>query len=331
MEYNYVFFDCSAEYYCIARRDFEMLSNVKIRTGGLAKGGRIAQKAFQIHRNGRLNAKVTMPFQSIWNKKYVGELNFFENKPICFLFGCGTEQAWRMRLIPYLRKTYPDCRIALLIRDRIAILKRNNPHFNLESAKKTFDRIYTISAVEAEKFDLRLAPVMCSRHPVSVAENDLKSDVVFIGKAKDRTDTICRAYQKFTEAGLLCDFLLVGDAGLTDVPKGLSVSSGIVPYSEMLRRTVNARCVFEVTQKGIGSMTSRFLEALCYNKLLISDNQDLVNTKFYDPTYIQLFEDVEDIDVSFVKRDVTVDYGYKDEYSPIRLLEYIDRDLQSPG
>ena len=331
MKYNYVFFDNSAEYYRIARRDLESLPNVRVRMRELTSAGWFAKKLFKIHSSGRLNKRVRIPFQSIWIKKYIGDLDFPEEKPFCFLFADNMSLVYNMNLFSYLRKTYPDCRMALMLRDFVSVAKANNRHFDLESGKKLFDRIYTISAVEAEKFDLRLAPVMCSRHPVSVAENDLKSDVVFIGKAKDRTDTICRAYQKFTEAGLSCDFLLVGDAGLTDVPKGLSVSSEMVPYSEMLRRTVNARCVFEVTQKGIGSMTSRFLEALCYNKLLISDNQDLVNTKFYDPTYIQLFEDVEDIDVSFVKRDVTVDYGYKDEYSPIRLLEYIDRDLQSPG
>lgn len=52
------------------------------------------------------------------------------------------------------------------------------------------------------------------------------------------------------------------------------------------------------------------------------------NSEFYNPTYISCVSTVEEIDPTFVKVDVgEINYHYNGEFSPIHLIENIDRQL----
>ena len=327
MNYNYVFFDNDSEYYRIARRDLEQLSNCRIRYRLLSEGSKVKKLLYHLHISDRLNRYITLPFQSIWNPSLIGKLDFPEDKPICFLFSGGFGFLYPMGTFRYLRKTYPGCKLVLLLRDKVVVAQRQSTHFNIEKAKQTFDFIYTTSTIEAEQFGLRLISVMCSVYPVQTKPEDKKSDVVFVGVVKDRLDTVCRAYKRFTAAGLVCDFLLVSRTPIKGVPEGLTVQQHGISYTEMLRRTVNSRCILEITQKDTDAMTSRCLEALCYNKKLISDNFRLKELKYYNPKYMCLFSDIDQVDPSFIQEETTVDYGYCGDFSPVHMLEMIDRDL----
>jgi len=328
MQYNYVLFDCQVEYYRIARYDIEQLPNVLIKYRGIASNNKFKRLLFRLHTSGRLNKIIKLPFQRIWNKDILGDLSFVADGPICFIFTVGMgDLPYQTHLFEYLRKTFPDCKLVLLLRDILTVGKRLMPSFDEKKAKQIFDGIYTINVMDAEKYGFRRIHSFCSQYPVETDSNDEKSDIVFVGVVKDRLDTVRRAYEKFTAAGLKCDFLLVSHVPLENVPEGIVVQNKGIPYSEMLRRTVNSRCVLEVTQKGTDALTSRCLEALCYNKKLISDNFRLKETEYYDPHYMCLFKDIDDVDPAFIKEDVEVDYNYKGDFSPVKGLELIEKDL----
>lgn len=327
MEYNYVFFDFSRDYYRIARWELEQLPNCRVRERRISEGSKLKKLLYRLHISERLNRYITLPFQSIWNPALIGKLDFPEDKPICFLFTMGFMFLYQMDTFRYLRKTYPGCKLVLLLRDRVAVAESLSRHFNLEKAKPTFDYIYTTSTIEAEKFGLRQISTMCSAYPVQTGPEDKKSDVIFVGVVKDRLDTVRRAYERFTAAGLVCDFLLVSKTPIEGLPEGLTVQQTGISYTQMLQRTVNSRCILEVTQKGTDAMTSRCLEALCYNKKLISDNFRLKELKYYDPRYMCLFSDIDQVDPAFIREETAVDYGYQGDFSPVRMLETIERDL----
>ena len=95
----------------------------------------------------------------------------------------------------------------------------------------------------------------------------------------------------------------------------------------MLYRSVNAKCMLDINQTGAVGYTSRFLEAVIYNKKLIADNPSIRSTKYYNPQFIQLVEKMDDIDPEFVKNDIIPDYQYGGDFSPIHLLKQIDDEL----
>lgn len=334
MKYNFVFFDAkNNEYYNIARYEAECLDNFLVRDRYLPTGSRIKRILFRIHTSIQLNRKFTLPFQHIWNRAYIGELNFSEHKPICFIFTAGvSDLPYKMKLFPYLRKKYPDCKLIFLLRDRIEVSQTLIQSVDLKNeAKKIFDIVYTINNKDAELYGFEKMHSFCSRFPVKTSPDDFKSDVIFIGAVKDRMDTIRQAYEKFTKAGLKCDFLLVHPKPIADLPDGLCVQSKGIPYGEMLRRTVNAKCILDITQRGTDGLTSRGLEALCYNKKLLTDNPRIKESKNFDPRYMHVYFDIRDVDPEFIREDVEVEYGYDGEFSPVRGLEKIEQELERRG
>lgn len=328
MHYNYVFFDFDTEYFRIAHSDLEKVEWCRLRSRNLANGNKLEKSLFRVHTSKKLNAKFVIPFQSIWCKSLIGDLKFESQKPICFMFACSYVEFRDMGIFGYLRKHYPGCKIVLLLRDFVSVIARNKK-VTIDELKSTFDEIFTISETDAQKYNFTKIQVMCSNYPVEVYEHDLKSDVVFVGKVKDRLDVVVEAYKLLCKAGLVCDFTLVSSDILQNLPEGIAVRKNPMPYTEMLRRVVNSKCVFEVTQKGIGAMTSRVLEALCYNKKLISDNMELSKLSYYREEYMQLFEAAATIEPEFVKADIEVNYDYNNDFSPIRMLEIVDERLRA--
>jgi hypothetical protein len=168
-----------------------------------------------------------------------------------------------------------------------------------------------------------------SKIEIPTAKNYPLSDVFFAGKVKDRMGKLMTAYEIFTKAGLKCEFYL------TDTPEeykkpleGVTYASKPMPYIEMLYKTVNARCVLEFNQDGALGFTSRFIEAVMYNKKLITDNPAIKDTKFYNPSRIQYVKNASDINPHFIlENEQSINYHYNGEFSPLRLLELIDNRL----
>ena len=75
-------------------------------------------------------------------------------------------------------------------------------------------------------------------------------------------------------------------------------------------------------QEGV---TLRTMEAICYNKKLLTNNQSMKESKFYKTGNIQVFKTIDEIDADFVMRKDKVDYNYEGEFSPIHLLEHINQ------
>ena len=62
-----------------------------------------------------------------------------------------------------------------------------------------------------------------------------------------------------------------------------------------------------------------------YNKLLITNCPEISESGYYDPRYVQLFEDVSEIEARFVTdAPELVDYHYRGDFSPKKVLEFIE-------
>ena len=91
-----------------------------------------------------------------------------------------------------------------------------------------------------------------------------------------------------------------------------------MPYKEMLYKSVNCRFMFDINQAGAVGYTSRFLEAVIYNKLLITDNVAVKHTKFYSSGNILFYENINDIKKDFFEKTPS-DYNYNNELNCIVL------------
>lgn len=330
MQYNYVIYDSRDDYYVTAISDLKKLDNVHIyryEFDGKPKIFRYLYRTFQ-----RLvpKCRVYTLFQDLFNAALF-DIKAFIDRPICFIFSTKYYYFIQGGFINYLRHSYPECKIVFLLRDTVKHQEEAILDFSVNKLKVNSDLIITANRLDAQMYGLDEINSFCSVVEVLDDEHYPISDVVYIGKAKDRLDTIVSAYQTLTGAGLKCDFYITGVS-----PNEERKTSGIIfakypmSYTEMLYRTKNSRCILEATQKGSDGFTSRFFEALCYNKKLITDNERVKETNYYNPNDIYVYSFPGNISPEFIKGIGShVDYGYNGEYSPIKVLEQIEKLLEA--
>lgn len=334
LKYNYVFFNSIDSYdldqnrnmYCsICTRDLESFEGAKVVTHPYDYSNKLIRALFFLHNSNRINKRINVPFKRLWYPWYFKNDFIDQKKPLCFIL---LDRFWYSPdYLQWLKSHYRGSKLVLLLRDLMKI--NDNPFSKRFVGNPIFDLQMTIDREEAKEYGMVYYDEYESKVDVPVSENYPISDVFFAGKVKDRMSKLMTAYDIFSDAGLKCFFYL------TDTPEdqkielpGVTYADHPMPYIDMLYNTVNTRCVLEFNQEGALGFTSRFLEAVMYNKKLITDNPAVKDTKFYNPSRIQYVDNAISIDPQFVMNDKEiVDYHYKGEFSPIRLIEQIDKEL----
>ncbi len=150
--------------------------------------------------------------------------------------------------------------------------------------------------------------------------------VYFCGFDKGRLETICRIYDRLKSNGIECRFhvnMNGRSSPLLRADRSSIIENRMIPYPEVINQLAGCSCILDITQKGQTGVTVRYYEAVCYNKKLLTNNPNVGNLPFYDPEFMQIFDDPDGIDVEWIKRPVEVDYGYDGRFSPLRLLDAI--------
>lgn len=323
--YNYVIFGITNDFYRHSFADLKKLDNVLLREDVYENKNKVAYYIYRLHTFPY--SKVQWPLTSIWDQKsYNGH---FDNlNKMCFVFM--PKHANRKSYFSFLRKKYPNCKLIMMFRDRVDRNLSWFPNLDIQEIKKEFDMLYSYNKYDCEHYGLRYFNTEASKETLIPRSTEEWSDVVFIGNVKDRLDKILDAYRIFSDAGLKTDFYVVG------VPKerrfageGIVFADKGISYADMLERTINSRCIFEVSQPGEYGFTSRSQEAIMYNKKLITDSLIVKDQKYYPSPHIMFYRNIDEIDPGFVKNQEMPDYNYQDDYSPVRVIEQIERDLEN--
>ena len=260
--------------------------------------------------------KLFYPF--FFNKK------FKSDKPLCFLLidCCKLPVDY----LKYVKSKYPNCKIVWFYRDLVCVGEKAYPgmaHNPLLDFEMTFDN------GEAQKYGMVFCPEYSSL--VDLPEHNMypTCDVFFCGKAKDRYEKLISYYSYLTKKGLRCHFFIA------EVPESKQLSADglfynrFMPYKEMLCRTANAKCLLDINQlEAYGGYTSRFYEAIMYNKKLITDNPITKESVFYNQNDIIFVTKPEDITNDYIiNLGLTVNYHYNGEFSPLRMIETVEKQF----
>ncbi len=149
---------------------------------------------------------------------------------------------------------------------------------------------------------------------------DERYDITFVGAAKGRGDLLRRIYTVLTEAKLECRFTIVG---MSDPPEGVSTQR--IPYSKVLEDELASRAILEVCSQEQNGNTLRALEAIMYNKILVTNNKNVRCCRYYDPRFMIVFDSEEDLRNKTIFQIQDVDYQYKNDFSPIHILDDIEQ------
>lgn len=311
------------DYYTICTKELENHPEVQVVSLPLQEQPYLIRVIHAIHNSGRLARYINLPFKEKWYPLYFRS-KFKDNERLCFVL---LNHKLPISYLSYLKGTFPDCRIVMIHRDFLRVSQAVNPPL---PQNPILDLEMTYDEGESAKYGFPHFSEFESKIDVKI-EAKFESDVFFAGKAKDRLPFLMEAYKKFNDAGLKVYFFLTGVPKEEQVPlSGIEYASRFMTYGEMLYHTVNSRCVLEAVQGGGQTgYTSRFLESVIYGKKMITNHDYIKRSKFYDPHKIQIVKSVEDVDVDFVKEGSGfVDYGYAGEFSPLRMIDRIDEELE---
>lgn len=337
LKYNYVFFNVADAktrkkdpngYNAICVKDLEDMEGVQVVSYPLDYAPYIVRWLFAVHHTPKINKIIKLPFKKAWYPHYF-KAKFKEKKPICFVIS-GTYLP--VEYLRYLKKKYPDAKFVKIHRDLVSLWWKLNPSFTPEIVKEIFDLSFAYDEEEAKQLGWSHFNEFESKIDVPISPEYPLSDVFFAGRVKDRFPKLLEIYDVLTKQGLRCNYYLMG------VPKekrvqlpGIEYAERSMSYSEMLYRSVNSRCILEVNQAGAVGYTSRFLEAVLFNKRLLTDNRSIKNSKFYNPKNICCFNHAEELDAAFVLNEEPVEYYYGGEFSPVNLIKQIDEELLRIG
>lgn len=322
MEYKFVVGGAENDYYEAAYADVKRDSEaVYVDTLIPFKSGLI-NFVYNHHFGVRISRIVNLPGKSLWNRFYLKN-DFSRDDKVCFVLFTRYLPLVRYGLLKYLRKHYPKCKIVLFYQDLAAKVKGMDPN----RVSDCFDLVLSFDQDDCKRYGWQYYPLVYSKIDVPENSGIPRSDVYFVGKAKDRLADILSAYEQLRDHGYVCDFHIVGVK-----PSERRFESEIdycdqLPYMENLQRIAKTNCMLEIMQKGGHGYTLRYCEAIAYGKKLLTDNPEVSTAPFFSKDRISVFTKPSDMDLSILDSVGDVDYHFVENISPMRMLEFIDGKL----
>lgn len=244
------------------------------------------------------------------------------DKPVCFVV-----LGWYANLVKdfleeHLRKKYPGCKIVCRFEDIIEKM----PYRNFAEYKDCFDMLLTFDEKEASKYNIPYYSSWYDECDVPDGDEIEESDVLFIGRAKDRMEEIIEAYKKLTGAGLKCKFYLVGVPEEKRVLPDEIEYGDYLPYLTVLQYVKKTKCMLEILQRNAESETLRVFEAIFYNKKLITNSPKILTREYYDPQKIFYYKTIEELDPTFINdgKAISYDNRFREKLKPYNMLSFID-------
>lgn len=271
-----------------------------------------------------LNKHFKMPLKKYFYRTILKR--FVGIDDLCFYLGI----AWfDQDLVDLIKKTYPKAKLVLNFHDTVESKLKWFSDMNVDKIKRDFNLVYTYSMQDVKKYGFEYTPDMYSKLGNNSIPKFDTCDLVFVGRAKGREETLAQIHRNLVSRGVRCWFYLM------DVPKGkrqyqvdgFYYGDKPIPFLEVIGRHVSARCILEVTQEGCVDATLRFWDAVLYNKKIITNCSAVKEYDYYNPNYVFVFDKIDEIDERFIFSSNQVDYHYKGDISPIRVFDNIDKRL----
>ena len=134
---------------------------------------------------------------------------------------------------------------------------------------KRVDEIWSYNRFDAKKYHLKYYPQFY--HQILFVKNKKPHiDMVFLGRNKGRERSLTKLKETASAQGLKCKFI-VADG-----------KEKQINYKDYLKYVINSRCIVDLVPNQSCGLTLRPLEALFYEKKLVTNYEDIVNYDFYD-------------------------------------------------
>lgn len=212
------------------------------------------------------------------------------------------------------------------------ILYLLNPAFFSEDYKKISSRweIWTFAEEDAKKFGFKYGgtfynPLLRERIKETLKEQKPNIDLLFIGTDKGRKGFLIELKQKLSTQNIKCDFRIV------DNFKSLYKKeySREVSYTKLCSLVKNSNTLLDIVQAKQFGLTIRFMEALLFEKKIVTTNQSIIWNKDFknNPNiYILSKDNINELNAFINKEFVSYPAKLTEKYSFQEWLTRLDKN-----
>lgn len=281
------------------------------------------RKLRQIHFSNIANRKVWLPLKRAWdfsNTLRISDMDRIKRNYVIFQTGI----KFSAHYIERLKRERNAC-IVLYMPDNVRTMNIAQTREEFERFKEHYhiDQVYSFDKKDCEEFEMEFFDFY-SMLPTNVEKKEVfdgKPKILYVGgcRSKERLNTLHALYDRLKEQAH-CTFYLNG-VDSVDADRDGIIYNHTLSYAEVVELVQQHDVIVEIMNGNQAGNTLRLKEAVCYNKCLLTNNPFVQESPYYHPDFIQIFKEVDDIDLS--RFTMNVDYKYNGEFSPCKLMERI--------
>ena len=192
-------------------------------------------------------------------------------------------------VIEYIRDHNKRARIIIYYINPVDFADRKAPHHY----KGLECEFYTFDPIDAKKFGIKFKPYFYpEEYMIDCDEKvDIKQDVFFVGVDKDRLGIIKDLHKKFEQMNLTDKLMIVATPHKKYSRSDEKWLAERVPYEKIAENIKQSRAILDIVQSGQSGITLRPMEAMFYNKKLITNNIYIKEYDFYNPRKIFILQE----------------------------------------
>lgn len=230
--------------------------------------------------------------------------------------------------IKYLEKFHRQHSNILLFPILTDSMHASSPHMKYVRPKlesEVWERVLTFDKNDAEEYGFTWFGYSWYSSFDEIEPSSVSSDLFYVGfKKGNRESVIADIYDRALAQNVKCDFRIVSsDESVVKAGSQLRYTKKRYPYPELVSSIKSTNCILEVLQEGQDTQTIKYYEAVCYGKKLLTNNRHIKELPYYSDETMKYFETVDDINWNWVKERNFGGYDYKDEYSPLKIVEFL--------
>lgn len=275
-----------------------------------------------------VNRMVELPFKKLWYSCFYKNMCLSkENKQVLIIYdkhmlGCNR------KFLKDVKRSFPNIKLVYVFTN---IVKYSGAIINnfIDQLNKYYDVVLAFDPLDAEKYDFEYSPLVYNIDD-KYTNHNMDNQVFYVGTAKDRLSELIEVYKKLQSMGIKCDYNIAEvEETRVESTSGIKYNKRI-PYSEVLCHIAKSECLIDIIQGDSSGLTIKTCEAVCYDKKLITTNQHVSEYSFYDPRYIRIIKNVDDITQDFFDNDINVCFRKEDKeyFSTEAFLERINEMLR---
>ena len=173
------------------------------------------------------------------------------------------ENGYSKSISRYIRKKNKKCKIVMYFWNKI------NGAYSKHLQDKNIDEFWTFDKEDAKKYNIKYNSQFYTKN-IQLKSKPQEFDILFLGRAKNRKNEIIELNNKLEQQNLKCNFIVIED------------EKDYIEYDKYLDLISKSKCILDYNQKGQTGLTLRPMEALFFNKKLITNNKDIKNYNFYN-------------------------------------------------